>query len=309
MQLDSPHISVVSPIYMGEKMLDELVERVTKAVSTITENFEIILVDDCGPDKSWEKISEIAKKNSKVKGLKLSRNFGQHYAITAGLDESRGEYVIVMDCDLQDVPEEIPNLYQKILEGNDIVLARRTERQDNFTKKLFSILFYKVLSYLSGMEFDASVANFGIYKSNVINQLKLMREQIRYFPAFIRWVGFKKTSLNVNHSERVEGKSSYNLKKLINLALDIILSFSEKPMRIIIKIGIYISLFSFLFGIYILVKASLNGFSQQGYASIIFSIWFLSGIIILITGVTGLYIGKIFQAVKNRPIYIISERT
>lgn len=303
-----PHLSIISPVYQAELILRELVSRIESSVETITKDFEIILVEDHGSDNSWVEIEKIALENKRVKGIKLSRNFGQHYAITAGLDMAKGDWVVVMDCDLQDQPEEIINLYNKALEGFDIVLARRYERKDNFLKRGFSKLFYRTLGYLTGSEQDEKVANFGIYRKIVIDAVVSMRESIRYFPTMIKWVGFKSTKLNVSHDERFEGKSSYSLKRLLNLALDIILAFSDKPIRLLIKTGLMISFVSFIIAIVNFVKWLMGDISVLGYTSLIISVWLLSGFIIATLGVVGLYVGKTFEGVKNRPIYIIEKK-
>jgi polyisoprenyl-phosphate glycosyltransferase len=164
-------LSVVSPVYRAELVLDELVERIAKSIPSAFNSYEIILVDDFSPDKSWNKIVEISNNNSNVRGFKLSRNFGQHYAITAGLNQVFGDYVVVLDCDLQDQPEEIEKLFNESQKGFDIVLARRYERKDSFYKKTVSKLFYKTLSYLTGTKQDATVANFGIYSKQVIDEI------------------------------------------------------------------------------------------------------------------------------------------
>jgi polyisoprenyl-phosphate glycosyltransferase len=302
-------ISIVSPVYRAEKILPELIKRIEESVGTITQDFEIILVDDNSPDNSWEVIEQIAEQNLKINGIKLSRNFGQHYAITAGLDHAKGEWVVVMDCDLQDQPEEIPKLYEKSQQGYDVVLARRFERKDKFFKKLFSKLFYRTLGYLTGSYQDESIANFGIYHRKVITAVTSMRESIRYFPTMIKWVGFKTAKVNVEHNERLEGDSSYNFKRLVNLALDIILAFSDKPIRIAIKFGLLISLSAFLVAVIYFLKWLKGDVIVLGYTSLIISLWLLSGIIISTLGVIGLYVGKIFEGVKNRPIYIIEKKT
>jgi len=240
--MNMPHISIVSPVYRAEKMIPILVERIEKSIKKITNDYEIILVEDCGPDQSWDVIEQVAAVNQKVIGIKLSKNFGQHYAITAGLDQAKGDWVVVMDCDLQDQPEEIEKLYKKALEGFDIVLARRYERKDNLFKYFFSMSFYRVLGYLTGTNHDESVANFGVYSRNVVEAVTSMRESIRYFPTMVKWVGFKSTKVNVEHDERLDGESSYNFKRLLNLALDIILAYSDKPIRLVIKSGLLISL-------------------------------------------------------------------
>jgi dolichol-phosphate mannosyltransferase len=304
---NSPHISIVSPVYRAELILPELVSRISKAIESITNNYEIILVEDDGPDQSWAVIEELAKDRPFLKGIKLSRNFGQHYAITCGLDHAKGDWVVVMDCDLQDRPEEIMNLYSKALEGYDVVLASREQRQDKYVKKLFSKLFYRTLGYLTGSEQDETIANFGIYERQVIAAVVSMRESIRYFPTMIKWVGFKQTKLNVKHSARADGDSSYNFKKLLNLALDIILAFSDKPIRLVIKLGLLISLCSLVIALYYIVKWLNGGVVVVGYTSLIVSVWLLSGFTISTLGVIGLYLGKTFEGVKQRPIYLKSK--
>jgi len=303
------HISVVSPVYRAENIVAELVRRLIVELSKITNDFEIILVEDCGPDYSWLKIVEETKKDQRVKGIKLSRNFGQHHAITAGLDASSGDWIIVMDCDLQDRPEEAPRLYNEAQKGFDIVFARRAERQDRFIKTFTSKMFYKVFSYLSGIEQDGTIANFGIYSRKVINSINSMRESMRAFSPMARWVGFNKTAIDVTHAERYEGNTSYNWNKLINLALDIAIAYSDKPLKLAIKLGFSISLFSLLYAIYNVFAYMTGIITVNGYASIVVSIWFLSGLIIFILGIVGLYIGKTFEGMKQRPLYLIDERT
>lgn len=301
-------ISIVSPVYRAERIIPVLVERIEESVSQITSDYEIILVEDCGSDNSWGVIENIAFVNERVRGIKLSRNFGQHYAITAGLDHSTGDWVVVMDCDLQDQPEEIIKMYQKAQEGYDIVLADRYQRQDSLFKRFSSYFFYKVLTYLTGVTQDGSVANFGIYKKEVIKAVCSMRESIRYFPTMIKWVGFKSTKIRVEHNSRFEGETSYNLKKLIQLSLNIILAYSDKPLRLMIKFGFLISSLSVLVGLYTLIQWVSGEILVLGYTSLILSIWFLSGVMILTLGVVGLYVGKTFEGVKNRPIYIVAKR-
>jgi polyisoprenyl-phosphate glycosyltransferase len=301
------HLSIISPVYRAENIIPQLVDRISRNAEKITMDYEIILVEDCGPDNSWQAIQELSNSNSKIIGIKLSRNFGQHYAITAGLDHARGEWVVVMDCDLQDVPEEIPSLYNKAQEGFDVVLARRAVRKDHFFKRLFSAAFYRTLGYLTGSDQDESIANFGIYNRKVIQAVVSMRESIRYFPTMIKWVGFKTIKMDVVHDHRADGKSSYNFRKLLRLATDIILAYSDKPIRIMVRFGLLISLASFLFALRLLYLWSNERIEILGYTSLIVSIWLLSGLIISTLGIVGLYIGKTFEGVKKRPIYIIDK--
>lgn len=305
---EQPLISIVVPVYLSEDTVDELVARLCKNLSFISDSFEIILIDDGSKDGSWKKIRENCAKEKRVKGFRLSRNFGQHPAITAGIEASSGEWVIVMDCDLQDRPEEIAALYSKAKEGHDIVLASRVKRKDSFQKKLFSKFFYKTLSFLSGTKYDYTVANFGIYHRSVIDSILRMQESIRYFPSMVNWVGYERISIPVEHSDRFAGKTSYNFKKQMKLAIDIILAHSDKPLKIIIGLGISISLISFLFSLFTIYRALKGHIQILGYASLIISISFFSGIIISVLGVLGLYIGKIFETTKKRPIYLIKDR-
>lgn len=301
------HISVVSPVYKAPTILPELVERLRIALSKITDSFEIILVDDGCPLNSWEIIAELSNKHSFVRGIKFSRNFGQHYAITAGLDQAQGKWIVVMDCDLQDQPEEIQKLYDKANNGFDCVLAARENRQDSFAKKFFSNAFYRILSELTGAKYDHRVANFGIYSQKVIQSINEFREPIRYFPGLVQYVGFKSETINIEHASRMEGKSSYNFKRMTNLALDIILAYSDKPLRTIIKLGLLISLLSFFYVGFSIWQWYTDQILVPGYTSLIASVWLLSGILISTLGIIGLYLGKTFEAVKSRPIYIISN--
>lgn len=305
--MSNPLVSIVIPVYKGEHFIDTLVNQLIKECSKISNEFEIILVDDCGPDKSWEKILENCKKDLRIKGIQLSRNFGQHHAITAGLDHSKGEWVFVMDCDLQDQPSEISKLYTKAIEGYDVVLAGRYNRQDSFFKKIFSKYFYKTLSFLIGTDIDASVGNYGIYNRKVINAIVSMRENIRFFPMLVKWVGFKTCVIEVKHVARTIGKSTYSLNALMKLALSIMLAFSDKPLRLMVKFGIIVSTFAFVFAIYNVIKYFSGIIFISGFASLIVSIWFLSGLTISAIGVVGLYIGRIFEQTKQRPIYIVNK--
>ncbi len=305
--MNQPLISVVSPVYKANNTIDALVERTSHALSQITTNFEIILVEDGSPDDSWYKIQQNCQSDARIKGIRLSRNFGQHYAITAGLDHARGEWVVVMDCDLQDRPEEISRLYQKAEEGYQVVLAQRHRRQDNFFKRWLSWVFYKLLTYLTGTKQDPTVANFGIYHQQVIQSICQMRESIRVFPIMVRWVGFQQTKIAVQHAPREEGKSTYSFKRRFNLALDIILAYSDKPIRLTIKIGLFIAFFAFVVAVVILFQYLFGYIKVSGYTSLMISIWFLAGLMMMILGVIGLYIGKTFEGVKNRPVYLIQS--
>lgn len=300
-------LSVVIPVYQASESLQELTERISRSLESLVKSYNIILVDDGSKDNSWNVIEKLGGVNDRVTGLKLSRNFGQHHAITAGLDYCYGDHVIVMDCDLQDVPEEIPKLYKKALEGYDIVLARRNDRTDSFIKKNFSKLFFAVFGYFTGIKYDASVANFGVYSSKVIHVIKGMKEPMRAFFPMVQWVGFSRTAVDVNHGARHAGRSTYNFKKLFKLAFDILLSYSDKPLRMIVKLGFVIAAISFGAALFTLFRYFNNEITVSGYTSIIISLWFLGGLIIFTLGIMGLYISRIFAGIKNRPLYIVDK--
>jgi len=289
-------------------MTEELVRRISESVSPITEHYEIILVNDASPDNSWNVIRAECEKDSRVKGINLSRNFGQHYAITAGLSYAKGEWVVVMDCDLQDRPEEIPNLYKKSQEGYDSVFAQRINRSDSWLKRMSSKLFYKFFSYMTETRQDASVANFGIYNRKVVESILAMGDKMRYFPTQVQWVGFRKYYMPVEHDSRLEGKSSYSLKKLFRLAFDTIVSFSDKPLRLTMNIGALITMVSFLIGLIYLIQYLCGHIAVMGYASLIISLWFICGILVFLIGVVGLYLGKTFNQTKGRPTFIVDDK-
>lgn len=300
-------ISVVSPIYKGEKMLDELVRRISLSVSDVTDDFEVILVNDASPDESWSQIKRLCSQDKRVKGINLSRNFGQHYAISAGLALVMGDWVIVMDCDLQDCPEEIPRLYKKTQEGFDIVYARRIDRKDGYFKKLSSTFFHVVFDWFSGMKTDKSIANFGIFSKQVITEFNKMPEKARSFGSLIGYLGFRIGTIDVEHSQRGEGKSSYNLAKLLRLSFDIIISNSNKPLRIATSMGLLMAFVSFILAIYNIMAKLMGIIQVPGFTTTVFSIWFVGGILLFVLGIIGLYIGKIFDQVKDRPLFVIKD--
>jgi dolichol-phosphate mannosyltransferase len=212
-----------------------------------------------------------------------------------------------MDCDLQDQPSEIPKLLAKAKAGFDVVLAQRVTRKDWWFKRVGSRVFYKVLGYLTETKQDPLVANFGVYSHQVVAAINKMSETIRYFPTMVRWVGFRSTSVSVEHAARPDGRTTYNFRKLLNLALDICLAYSDKPLRLVVKTGFVVSAIGFVFAAFTLVKAFRGEIEVLGYASLIVSLWALSGLIIVIVGVVGLYVGKTFEGVKRRPAFVVAE--
>jgi glycosyltransferase involved in cell wall biosynthesis len=304
----SPLLSIVSPVYYAEKTLAELVCRIQTSLATVPLAYEIILVDDGSPSPDWEIICQLASDDSRIRGIRLSRNFGQHHAITAGLTMTRGEWVVVMDCDLQDQPEQIASLLAKAQEGYEAVLARRGQRTDPFLTIWIAKVFYKVLGYLTGQPQDPEVGNFGIYHRRLINTVLRLPESTRYFPTMVRWAGFRQTSLSVPHG--VNGRPpSYSFSRRLQLGLDILLSNSDKPLRLTVFLGLLLACGAFGLGLLMLIRSFLGQIDVLGYASLIISICFFSGIIITVLGVVGLYVGKTFEGVRNRPLYVVAETT
>lgn len=303
------HISVVVPVYKAEACLHELYRRLKSALEIITTDFEIILVEDCGGDRSWEIINELAQADKRVKGIQFSRNFGQHYGITAGLDHCSGDWVVVMDCDLQDQPEEIPRLYAKAQEGFEVVLARRGRRQHALLKRLASRLFYATLNYLADMRYDAEVGNFRIVSRKVVEAYRQMRENLRFFGGMVDWMGFPTASINVDHAERYAGETSYSFAKLWKLGIETIIAYSDKPLRLAIRFGFLLSLGALLYSIRIIYEALQGSYTVLGWSSLMASIYFLGGIIISLLGIIGLYLGKTFDETKRRPLYIVNHKT
>ena len=305
--MDSIHISIVTPVYGCSKNLSQLYKRLVKTLSSITNDFEIIMINDASPDNAWETIKKLSEQDKRVKGINFSRNFGQHKAITAGLDYAKGDWVVVMDCDLQDQPEEILKLYNKAQEGYNIVFGQRSERQDSIRKRLSSKLFYIIYDYLSDSNTDHTIANFSIISKQVVENFKKLGEQHHPYGYFINWLGFKRAHVSVQHAKRVSGKSAYTFKKLLDLATDNIVSQSNKPLTMSIKFGFTLSFLSAIYAIYLIIKYISADMIVPGWTSVMVSIYFIGGLLFANLGFLGLYIGKIFDETKNRPLYIIDE--
>lgn len=304
----SVRLSVVIPTYKCSGCIHELHRRLSYVLKDLVDSHEIVFVDDGSPENDWEMIHELCSRDPCVRGIKLSRNFGQHYAIHAGLSKASGDWIILMDGDLQDLPEEIPKMYVKAMEGYDSVLARRDDRTDPWLKRLQSWCFYRVFSYLTDSTLDHRIGNFGIYSSTTIKAVLSMGDSIKFFPTMVQWVGFKKCVIGVNHGLRFQGTTSYSFLGMLRLASGTIITFSDKPLHIFLFVGITISSISFAIATYYLTKYVHGSIAVPGYASLILSIWFIAGIIMAGLGVLGIYVGKTFDQVKNRPEYIIANK-
>jgi len=302
-----PYISVVTPVYGCKTCLSQLHVRLRNTLEGISRDFEIIMVDDASPDNAWAAIEALCLEDSRVKGIRLSRNFGQHNAITAGLDHVSGEWVVVMDCDLQDQPEEILKLYARAKEGFDVVFGRRINRRDGFLKRTSSRAFNALLSVLMDQKLDPTTANFGIYRRSVIDGFKRIRDVNRSFPVFVRWLGFRRTAVDIEHAARAEGKSSYTLRKLITFAVGNVTAYSNKPLILSIYLGLCMSGCSILAAVFFVVRYLQRGVGVEGWTSLMVSLYFIAGLLFANLGILGLYIGKAFDQTKGRPLYVIQE--
>jgi dolichol-phosphate mannosyltransferase len=300
-------LSVVSPVYNEEACVAELCRRLLDVLPPLADDFEIVLVDDGSRDRSWEVISRLGEQSTQVKGVRFSRNFGHHYAISAGIDHSSGDWIVVMDSDLQDDPGAIADLVAKAGEGYDVVLARRANRQFGWFKNLSSRMFYRVFRYLTDSRYDGEAGVYRIMSRRAADALSRMPEVDRFFPAMVDWVGFPQSHIYVQHGRRFAGATKYPLRKQIGLAVNAMLSFSDKPIQIIVYVGLVIAVMSFIFACYIVLRALFGTFATLGYASIITTVSFFGGMTIATLGLIGLYVGRIFRQVKNRPLYIVGE--
>ena len=299
--------SVVVPVYGCPEALEPLCDRTVSTISKLGKSYEIVLVNDGCPKDSWKKIIELCEKNENIVGINLSRNFGQIHSTNAGITYADGEYVVLMDCDLQDKPEGIADLYNKMSEGYDIVFAKRKNRKDSYLTKFFSKLFYKVYNYFNEGYLDGDIGNFCIAKRKVVDEYNKIKDRNKSFTPTLAWMGFKQTAIEIESDERFEGKSSYNFSKKVDLAIDMLTSQSVKPLKAVINLGIMIAGVSFVYIVVQILKYFILNDIPEGWTSVIASIFLMSGIILICLGGVGIYIGNIFKQTGGMPEYIVEE--
>jgi len=304
---NSVAISVVIPVYGCVGCLEDLVDRLAVVLKPRSQAFEVLLVDDASPDRAWARILELCATRPWLQGLRLARNFGQHYAIAAGIEHASGAVVVVMDCDLQDVPEEIPTLLNSLGAGVEVAFAQRSGRQDKVLKRAGSWAFFRVLSWLTGVQQDHTTSNFGAYSRKVIDVINAMPERERCFPLMVKWAGFSSVSVPTRHAARMHGNSSYSFKRLVQLGVGIILSYSDKPLRLVVRLGLLFSAIAFLMTVVSIFRYMHGDTQVAGFTSIIASIWLFGGMTIFCIGILGLYLGRLFVDAKGRPYYIIAD--
>ncbi len=302
-------ISVVVPVFNEEEVLEAMHQRLTKVLTGTDLSYEIIYVDDGSRDKSKEIIRPWCKEDGRVKLLSLSRNFGHQTAITCGMDYAAGEAIIIIDADLQDPPELIPELIAKWREGYEVVYARRKKRTgESFFKKISASFFYRFLNKMSDVDIPADVGDFRLIDSKIRDALASLPEHNRYIRGLISWLGYKQTFVEYTRDARQAGKTKYPLGKMLKLAGDGVTSFSYKPLRISIYLGLFLSAASFLFLLFILVTRLFELVEMEpGYASMMSVMLFFFGIILIMLGIIGEYIARIFEEVKCRPLYLVSQ--
>lgn len=306
-----PYLSIVTPVYNAVNIVEELYRRLVENLEKITNDFEIIMVNDACPFGSGKKIAEIAAKDSRVKFIDLARNFGQHIAISAGLDYAEGDYVVVMDCDLQDPPDKIAELLEALKRsGKEACFAIRKNRKVGFLKKaesdIFNTLMRKFTSKIYYGEKDAG--NFSVITRKVVLAYRKLREHHRCYGSIIQYCGFELAYLPVESGERFEGKSAYTFLKSLRLACSILLQQTARPLFISAFFSVCCFFASLIFASIILYNKISGGYGVSGYASIMFAITFISSLIFLTLAVMSLYLANIFEEVKGRPLYIISNK-
>ena len=302
-------ISIIIPAYNEEESLPHLIERLTKLINSIENyEFEVLFINDGSKDKTLELIKQYRKEDNRISYVNLSRNFGKEIAMLAGLDYAVGDAVVFMDADLQDPPELLPELIKYWEEGYDDVYARRRTREgETFLKKFTSKMYYKVLQKLTNIEIQKDTGDFRLLDRRCVNALKKLRESQRCSKSMFSWIGYKKKEVLFDREARVAGKTKWNYKKLVDLAIDGITSFTTSPLRIstYLSIPTFITLIAYF--IYVIIKTFIVNEPIQAYQAIILLLLFFFGIIIILIGIIGEYLGRIFNETKNRPLYFIDE--
>ena len=301
-------LSIIIPIFNEEQILPELFLRVTDAAKSITFDYELIFVNDGSKDKSIDILKQFSKEDENVKYIDFSRNFGHQIAVTAGLDYSSGQAVVIIDGDLQDPPELIPEMYEKYKEGYPVVYAKRKERKGETPfKKLTAKLFYRILQKLTSIDIPLDTGDFRLIDRKVVDNLKKMTEQNKFLRGQIAWMGYKSTYVEFIRDERRFGNTGYPLSRMVKFAIDGITGFSNKPLVYVRNMGILVSIFAFLIMLYALYSYFILERVITGWTSMIVASMFIGGIQLLSIGIIGEYIGRINTDVRNRPLYFINE--
>ena len=308
MTKDKEVCSVVVPVFNEEENLELLYHRLSKVLENLCQDHEIIFVDDGSTDDSLEITKKFRKINGRVKIISFSRNFGHQIAITAGIDYASGSVVIVMDADLQDPPEVIPQLVEKWREGYDTVYAIRESRKDPILKRAIAFVFYRLFQRMSDVDIPIDAGDFRLMSRRVVDILKSMPERNRYLRGLASWVGFNQARVRYARDERYAGERKYTLWQSARLAFDGITSFSHFPLRLVVHLGLVVSLVGFLYGAIIIILGLVFGRVVPGWTTLMAAVIFLGGIQLVVVGVIGEYIGRIYVEVQQRPLYLIKQK-
>ena len=301
-------ISAIVPSYNEEKNVPLIYKRLTDTLSKISDKYEIIFVNDCSKDSTLSVIKQISEKDSHVKYISFSRNFGHQIAVSAGLDMCKGNAVVIIDGDLQDPPELILEMYKKYQEGYKVVYAKRKTREgETWFKKATAKLFYRFLAAMTSIEIPVDVGDFRLIDKVIVNHLRNMPEKSKYIRGQISWIGYQQTFVEYHRDARLYGKTNYPLKKMLRLAFDGITAFSDKPLKMASAIGIISAILSLLAIIYALISYFIFDSAVSGWTSLIISVLFIGGVQLITIGIIGEYIARINNDVRNRPLYIIEE--
>ena len=300
-------ISLVIPVYNEEVLIDELIERSIKVLSEISDHFEILFVDDGSQDGTLKKLLQHRDNEKRIKILSLSRNFGHQAALTAGLEHAKGDYIAMMDGDLQDPPELLREMYMKLKSGEyDVINGKRRSRKGSIGRRMLTYIFHKLFKRVSGLGEIENVGNYSMLNRNALNGLLTLKEKIRYLPGLRSFMGFKQGYIEYVREERKKGKSKMNIWKLWLLGSDAIFSFSKIPLKICLFLGLFGVVVFLLAGIYVLI-AKIFGFALLGWSSTLLSIYFLGSIQLTFLGVLGEYVFRTYKESQNRPIYLVKE--
>ena len=299
-------LSLVVPMFNEFETCDRFFEQVLPMVSSATGDFEIICVNDGSTDRTEEKLTAISGRDSRIKVINLSRNFGKEIALSAGIDYATGDAVIPMDCDLQDPPDLIPEMVARWRAGADTVLAIRADRQsDSYFKRTTAALFYKVIGHLSNVPIPPNSGDFRLMDRAVADAMRDLPERSRFMKGLYAWVGFRADSIEYTRPARVAGSSKWKVRQLWNLGLEGIFSFSTILLRIWTYLGLLVATLSAFYGVFIILRTLIHGIDVPGYASLLVTVLFLSGINMIGMGILGEYVGRIFDEVKQRPLYVV----
>jgi glycosyltransferase involved in cell wall biosynthesis len=301
-------LSVAVPIHNEESVLPELLRRLQGVLDTLAGGpHEIVFVDDGSTDRTYEILEEAARGDTRIVVISLSRNFGHQSAITAALDHAAGDAVVVMDGDLQDVPEVIPQFVDKYQQGYDVVYARRVRRKEPWPLRFCYFVFYRMMAKLSDTRLPLDSGDFGLMSRKVINQMRRMPEHHRYLRGIRSWVGFRQVGISVERAERHSGRSKYSLMRLMKLAADGVFAFSIVPIRAAALVGTFAMFLSVSYVAYAVYAKLFLRISPQGFTALLVAITFLSGIVLFFLGIIGEYVGRIYEETKGRPQYIVGR--